>query len=88
MEHIGPVSIEGSGDGINLGVASGEDVVLSRREAQRIAEVLDGRHSTMGAAARLAVETAHVWSVTLRPIDRLFDASIVPADLIGPGVSA
>src|SRR5581483_362949 len=36
-----------------------------------IAEVLDGRHPAMGAAARRAIEAAHQWSVTLRPLDRM-----------------
>jgi hypothetical protein len=34
--------------------------------------VLDGRHAMMGAAARRAVEAAHQWPVTLRPLDALF----------------
>ena len=48
-------------------LASGLDDMV-----QRIGDVLDGRHATMGAAARRAVETAHQWSATLRPLDRLF----------------
>lgn len=47
--------------------ASGVDATV-----QKIAEVLDGRHPEMGRAARRAVESAHQWSVTLRPLDRLF----------------
>jgi hypothetical protein len=53
----------------------GRDILLASgvdETVQRIAEVLDGRHATMGAAARRAVETSHQWSVTLRPLDRLF----------------
>ncbi len=53
----------------------GRDILLASGIAetvQRIADVLDGRHATMGAAARRAVEAAHQWSVTLRPLDRLF----------------
>ena len=53
----------------------GRDILLASGIAetvQRIADVLDGRHATMGAAARRAVEASHQWSVTLRPLDRLF----------------
>jgi sugar transferase (PEP-CTERM/EpsH1 system associated) len=51
-------------------LASGVDETV-----QRTADVLDGRHATMGAAARRAVEASHNWSVTLRPLDRLFGAT-------------
>jgi glycosyltransferase involved in cell wall biosynthesis len=53
----------------------GRDILLASgvdETVQRIAEVLDGRHASIGSAARSVVETAHQWSVTLRPIDRLF----------------
>jgi polysaccharide biosynthesis protein PslH len=53
----------------------GRDVLLASgvdETVQRIAEVLDGRHASLGSAGRRAVEHAHQWSVTLRPIDRLF----------------
>jgi hypothetical protein len=53
----------------------GRDILLASgvdETVQRITEVLDGRHASMGAAGRRAVETAHQWSVTLRPLDRLF----------------
>ena len=53
----------------------GRDILLASgvdETVQRIADVLDGRHATMGAAARCAVEASHQWSVTLRPLDRLF----------------
>ncbi|HME20332.1 MAG TPA: TIGR03087 family PEP-CTERM/XrtA system glycosyltransferase [Acetobacteraceae bacterium] len=53
----------------------GRDILLASgvdETVQRIADVLDGRHATMGAAARRAVEASHQWSVTLRPLDRLF----------------
>jgi glycosyltransferase involved in cell wall biosynthesis len=53
----------------------GRDILLASgvdETVQRIAEVLDGRHASIGSAARRAVETSHQWSVTLRPIDRLF----------------
>jgi polysaccharide biosynthesis protein PslH len=53
----------------------GRDILLASGIAetvQRIADVLDGRHATMGAAARRAVEAVHQWLVTLRPLDRLF----------------
>ncbi|MEJ0015015.1 MAG: TIGR03087 family PEP-CTERM/XrtA system glycosyltransferase [Acetobacteraceae bacterium] len=54
----------------------GRDILLASGVAetvQRIADVLDGRHAMMGADARRAVEASHQWSVTLRPLDRLFD---------------
>ena len=53
----------------------GRDILLASGvdgTVQRIAEVLDGRHASIGSAARRAVEASHQWSVTLRPIDRLF----------------
>lgn len=53
----------------------GRDILLATgvdETVQRIADVLDGRHAMMGAAARRAVEASHQWSVTLRPLDRLF----------------
>ena len=56
----------------------GRDILLASgvdETVRRIAEVLDGRHATMGAAARRAVEATHQWSVTLRPLDRLFAVS-------------
>ena len=56
----------------------GRDILLASgvdETVQMIAEVLDGRHATLGEAARRAVEAEHQWSVTLRPIDRLFDAA-------------
>jgi polysaccharide biosynthesis protein PslH len=53
----------------------GCDILLASgvgETVQMIADVLDGRHAMMGAAARRAVEAAHQWSVTLRPLDALF----------------
>ena len=53
----------------------GRDILLASgvgETVQMIADVLDGRHAMMGAAARRAVEAAHQWSVTLRPLDALF----------------
>ncbi len=53
----------------------GRDILLAHgidETVRGIVEVLDGRHPTMGAAARRAVEAAHQWSVTLRPLDWLF----------------
>jgi glycosyltransferase involved in cell wall biosynthesis len=53
----------------------GRDILLASgvsETVQRIADVLHGRHATMGAAARRAIEASHQWSVTLRPLDRLF----------------
>jgi len=56
----------------------GRDILLATgvgETVQRITEVLDGRHASMGAAARRAVEASHQWSETLRPLDRLFDVT-------------
>jgi hypothetical protein len=53
----------------------GRDILLASgvdETVQKIAEVLYGQHAEMGGAARRAVESAHQWSVTLRPLDRLF----------------
>jgi sugar transferase (PEP-CTERM/EpsH1 system associated) len=53
----------------------GRDLLLAEDApamAARVAEVLEGRHPALGAAARRAVETAHQWPVTLQPLDRLF----------------
>jgi sugar transferase (PEP-CTERM/EpsH1 system associated) len=53
----------------------GRDILLASgvgETVQMIADVLDGRHAMMGVAARRAVEAAHRWSVTLRPLDTLF----------------
>ncbi len=53
----------------------GQDILLASgldETVQRILEVLDGHHPTLGAAGRQAVEQAHQWSATLRPLDRLF----------------
>jgi len=41
VQQIGPFSLDGSIDVINLGVANGEDVELTPREACRIADVLE-----------------------------------------------
>jgi hypothetical protein len=41
VQHIGPFSVDESADGINIGIPSGDDVVLSAKEARRIAEVLE-----------------------------------------------
>jgi sugar transferase (PEP-CTERM/EpsH1 system associated) len=57
----------------------GRDILLADGvddTVQRIIEVLDGQHPALGAAGRQAMETAHCWSVTLRPLDQIFsDAS-------------
>jgi sugar transferase (PEP-CTERM/EpsH1 system associated) len=57
----------------------GRDILLADGAAdmlQRINEVLDGRHPTLGIAARQAVEAGHQWSVTLRPLDRWFGEAV------------
>jgi sugar transferase (PEP-CTERM/EpsH1 system associated) len=69
----------------------GRDILLAsgvEDTVQKIVEVLDRRHGTMGAAARRAVENAHQWSVTLRPLDLLFDVSLAPSQPVDPGVAA
>jgi sugar transferase (PEP-CTERM/EpsH1 system associated) len=53
----------------------GRDVLLANgveEMAQMIVEVIRGQHPNMGEAARRAVEASHQWSMTLRPLDRLF----------------
>lgn len=59
----------------------GRDILLARgvdETVQRIGDVLDGQYPTLGTFARRAVEAAHRWSATLRPLDRLFGT--VPPD--------
>ncbi|HET7882775.1 MAG TPA: TIGR03087 family PEP-CTERM/XrtA system glycosyltransferase [Acetobacteraceae bacterium] len=54
----------------------GRDLLLASDvddTVQWIVEVLGGEHAGMGAAARRAVKASHQWSVTLRPLDQLFD---------------
>ena len=54
----------------------GRDILLASgadETAQRIGEVLDGLHPTIGAAARRAMQLNHQWSATLAPLDRLFE---------------
>ena len=63
-------------------LASGVDETV-----QRISEVLDGRHATLGTAARRAVEIAHQWSATLRPLDRLFGDAESDIALVRPAPS-
>jgi sugar transferase (PEP-CTERM/EpsH1 system associated) len=64
-----PAAFEG------IDACPGQDLLLAEDAAgmaARVAEVLEGRHPALGAAARSAVEAAHQWPVTLRPLDRLF----------------
>ena len=65
--------------GRDILLASGVDATV-----QCIAEVLDGRHASLGEAARLAVETSHQWSTVLRPLDRLFGENLPPPVLPAP----
>ena len=56
----------------------GRDILLANSvddTVQHIIDILDGRHATLGAAGRQAVEATHQWAVTLRMLDRLFDAA-------------
>jgi sugar transferase (PEP-CTERM/EpsH1 system associated) len=67
----------------------GRDILLAtgiEDTVQKLVEVLDGRHAALGAAARRAVENAHQWAVTLRPIDLLFDRAAVPGQPVGSGL--
>jgi sugar transferase (PEP-CTERM/EpsH1 system associated) len=48
--------------------------------AALLAEVLDGRHPGLGAAARAAVECRYAWDATLAGLDALYDAA-APAAL-------
>ena len=41
--------------------------------AERIGEVLAGDHPTLGAAARMVVQSRYDWEQTLAPLDALFD---------------
>ena len=74
----------------------GQDILLSSQvddTVQNIVDVLDGRHPMLGAAGRRAVEAAHRWEVTLRPLDRLFGeasdtARCMPAAPIPAGQAA
>jgi polysaccharide biosynthesis protein PslH len=53
----------------------GRDILLASEvddTVRTIIDVIEGRHATLGAAARSAVEATHRWPVTLRPLDRLF----------------
>jgi Glycosyl transferases group 1 len=58
----------------------GRDILLASgvdETARIIADVLERQHPAIGAAARRAVEGSHRWSVTLRPLDRLFGSTHV-----------
>jgi sugar transferase (PEP-CTERM/EpsH1 system associated) len=61
----------------------GRDVLLASGvgdTVRNIDDVLNGQHPTLGTAARRAVDAAHQWPVTLRPLDRLFgDTTESPA---------
>jgi sugar transferase (PEP-CTERM/EpsH1 system associated) len=50
----------------------GRDVLIAEEPeawAERVIEVLDGRHAQLGARARAAVEAGHDWGVTLQALD-------------------
>lgn len=69
----------------------GRDILLASgvdETVRRIVAVFDGQHKGMGAAARQAVEAAHQWSVTLRPIDALLESAVSVDNLTGSGVAA
>jgi len=69
----------------------GRDILLASGvddTVQSIIDVLDGQHATLGTAGRRAVETAHQWSVTLRPLDRLFGAGADRPALVPAGQDA
>ena len=54
--------------GRDLLVADGAEAM-----AQRIAEILDGRHPNLGAAARSAVMAGHAWADNLERLDGVLD---------------
>jgi glycosyltransferase involved in cell wall biosynthesis len=57
--------------------------------AQRIVEILDGRHPQLPAAARRAVEQNHDWSRTLHRLDELFPAALPQqSSLVSAGPAA
>lgn len=61
---------------------AGRDVLIAADAeawAERIAEVLDGRHEQLGAHARAAVETGHDWGVTLRALDAALEGDAAAA---------
>ena len=69
----------------------GRDILLASGvddTVQHIIDVLDGRHATLGAAGRYAVETAHQWPVTLRLLDRLFRDPADTPELVPTGQAA
>lgn len=69
----------------------GRDILLANSvddTVQHIIDILDGRHPTLGAAGRQAVEATHQWAVTLRMLDRLFDDAPEIKECIPAGQAA
>jgi sugar transferase (PEP-CTERM/EpsH1 system associated) len=64
-----PEALEG------LGAIPGRDLLVAtapEEMARYVLEIIDKRHPSLGAAARLAVEQNHRWSHTLRRLDTFF----------------
>lgn len=81
MQHIGPFSVDESADGINIGIPSGEDVVLSAKEARRIAEVLESAgavtirnikvHAGLDAEIRIGQHSHHLQRMLVAQLARV-----------------
>ena len=59
---------------------AGQDLLVADgagATADRIAEVLDGAHPGLGAAARAAMMRSYAWSTTLAPLDAILAADTV-----------
>ncbi len=84
MQNIGPVSVDASAHGINIGIANGEDVILTAREARRIAEVLESAgaltirnmrvHAGMDAEIRIGRNSHHLQRVHAAQLARVLRA--------------
>ena len=65
-----------------LHAAPGQDLLVGADAAALgalAAEVLEGRHDALGAAARAAVERRYAWAATLAGLDALFEPSLTPS---------
>ncbi len=68
---VSPQALEG------LRAEPGRDLLVAEQPAamaERAAEVLEGGHAGLGAAARATVERTYSWSATLQRLDRLMAA--------------
>lgn len=81
MQYIGPFSVDEGTDGINIGIPNGEDVVLTAKEARRIAQVLESAgaltirnmrvHAGMDAEIRIGQSTHHLQRVLAAQLARV-----------------